>query len=120
MSRARVKLGRRGEDLAADALSKRGYEIVERNWRCRDGEVDIIASRSGTWSFFEVRTRRGKRFGAPEESISRAKEQRMVDVALAYLVGRGEKDPDWRIGFVAIEMDPAGRVLRVDVYDPFA
>jgi putative endonuclease len=119
MSRARVGLGRRGEDLAARELSRQGYEIVDRNWRCQEGEVDIVARRSDGWTFFEVRTRRGRRFGAPEESLSPAKEQRMYDVALAYLVDRGEDDPDWRIGFVAVEMDPSGRVLRVEVYDCF-
>jgi putative endonuclease len=119
MSRSRVKLGQRGEELAARALSGHGYEVVERNWRCREGEVDIVACRAGVWAFFEVRTRRGRRFGAPEESLSPAKEQRMVDVALAYLVEQGEEDPDWRIGFVAVEMDAAGRLVRVDVYDSF-
>jgi putative endonuclease len=119
MSRARVKLGQRGEELAAQVLSQQGYEIVDRNWRCQEGEVDIVARRSGSWAFFEVRTRRGRRFGAPEESLSSAKEQRMADVALAYLIETGEADPDWRIGFVAVEMDMSGHLLRVDVYDCF-
>jgi putative endonuclease len=119
MSRARVRLGQRGEELAARALSERGYKIVERNWRCRDGEIDIIACRSGVWTFFEVRTRRGRRFGTPEESWSVAKEQRMLDIALVYLVESQVKDPDWRIGFVAVEMDTTGRLVRVDVYDSF-
>ena len=119
MSRARVKLGQLGEDLAARAVSEQGYEIVDRNWRCREGEVDIVARRSGAWTFFEVRTRRGRRFGAPEESLSPEKEQRMYDVALEYLMDREEVDPDWRIGFVAVELDRSGRVLRVEVYDCF-
>ena len=119
VSRARVKLGRRGEELAAAELSRRGYEIVDRNWRCREGEVDIVAFRAGSYVFFEVRTRRGRRFGAPEESLSPDKEQRMVDVALAYLVERGGEEPDWRIGFVAVELDVSGRLLRLDVYDSF-
>jgi putative endonuclease len=119
MSGARVGLGRRGEELAAAALSDRGYEIVARNWRRPTGEIDIIARRAGVWTFFEVRTRRGRRFGTPEESFTPAKEERMYELALDYLVDRGEPDPDWRIGFVAVEMDHAGRLLRVDVYDCF-
>lgn len=119
MSRARVKLGARGEELAARALADRGYDIVDRNWRCPEGEIDIVARRSGVWAFFEVRTRRGRRFGAPEESLTPAKEKRMIDVALAYLVQSGDQDPDWRIGFVAVEMDASGRLLRLDVYDCF-
>lgn len=119
MSRAKVRLGRRGEELAAAELVRRGYQIVDRNWRCQDGEVDVVARLEDVWTFFEVRTRRGHGFGRPEESLTPDKEQRMIDVALAYLAEQDGEDPDWQIGFVAVEMDPAGRLLRVDVYDCF-
>lgn len=119
MGKARVKVGRRGEDLAADELARRGYEIVERNWHCRIGEVDIVTRRDGAWTFFEVRTRRGRAFGTPEASITPAKQQRMIAVARLYLA---EHDVnvyavDWRIGVVAVEMDEAGYLLRIDVYE---
>jgi len=117
VSDARVKLGRRGEELAAAELARRGYEIVTRNWRCHRGEVDVVARRGGAWYFFEVRTRRGCAFGAPEESVTPAKKQRMIDVARTYLGERELSDVDWRVGFVAVEMDRAGRLLRVEVYE---
>jgi len=117
MSRRRVRLGRRGEELAAGALAQRGYRIVDRNWHCGVGEVDLVARRDGVWAFFEVRTRRGRRYGTPEESVTPRKRQRMIDVARTYLGQHDQTDVDWRIGFVAVEMDRSGRLLRVEVYD---
>jgi len=98
-------------------LARNGYEIVARNWRCQAGEVDVVACRDEVWAFFEVRARRGREFGTPEESLTPAKQQRMVDVALTYLGEQELNDVDWRVGFVAVEMDRAGRILRTEVYD---
>jgi putative endonuclease len=117
MSDARVRLGRRGEELAVVELGRCGYEIVARNWRCRVGEVDVVALRSEAYHFFEVRTRRGREFGTPEESLTPAKQRRMIDVARTYLGEHDLNDVDWRVGLVAVEMDRAGRLLRVEVYD---
>jgi len=117
VSDARVKLGRRGEELAVAELTRRGYEIMARNWYCQIGEVDIVARRDDVWAFFEVRTRRGREFGTPEESLTPAKQQRMIDVALTYQGEHELNDVDWRVGLVAVEMDRAGRLLRVEVYE---
>jgi putative endonuclease len=119
MNDARVRLGQRGEELAANELARRGYEIVDRNWHCQIGEVDIVAQWNHVWAFFEVRTRRGRAFGTPEESVTQSKQRRMVDVARTYLSEHDVNvyDVDWRIGLVAVEMDEAGYLLRVDVYE---
>lgn len=117
MSRARVRLGRRGEELAVAELTRRGHEIVTRNWRCQVGEVDIVSSSGETWYFFEVRTRRGQEFGTPEESLTPAKQQRMIDVALTYLGEHDLHDVDWRVGLVAVDMDRTGQLERLEVYD---
>ena len=114
-----MKLGRRGEDLAAEELTQCGYEIVARNWHCQIGEVDLVARRTETWTFFEVRTRRGRAFGTPEESVTAGKRRRMVKVAQMYLSTHDVNvhEVDWRIGVVAVEMDEAGHLLRIDVYE---
>ncbi|MDY7077995.1 MAG: YraN family protein [Chloroflexota bacterium] len=119
MSDERVKLGRRGEELAVAALRQEGYETVTRNWHCQIGEVDIVARRGKIWYFFEVRTRRGCDFGTPEESLTPAKRQRMIDVALTYLAEHdlNANHVDWRVGLVAVEMNRTGRLLRLEVYD---
>jgi len=117
MSDTRVRLGRRGEELAVAELVRRGYEIVTRNWRCQAGEVDVVARRGEAWYFYEVRTRRGQEFGTPEESLTPAKQRRMIDVALTYLGEHDLHDVDWRAGLVAVEMNRAGKLLRLEVYD---
>jgi putative endonuclease len=119
MSGRRVNLGRRGEELAADELTQRGYNVVDRNWYCRIGEVDVVARQGDSWTFFEVRTRRGRAFGTPEESVTPGKMERMAQVAQMYLSSHDVNvhEIDWRIGVVAVEMDEAGYLLRIDVYD---
>ena len=117
MSGNRVGLGRRGEDLAVRELVCRGYEIVERNWRCPDGEVDIVARLGRIWAFVEVRTRRGQAFGTPEESLTDAKLARMIAVAEHYLAEYDLADVDWRLDLVAVVIDRSGRLERLDVLE---
>lgn len=117
MTDPRHGLGQRGEQLAAGELTRRGYAIKERNWRCREGEVDIIA-RHGDWLVFvEVRTRRGRELGTPEGSLTPAKRARLIRVAESYLAECEAGDVDWRIDVVAIELTRAGRLMRIDVYE---
>ena len=117
MSDRRVRLGRRGEELAANELVRQGYRVVERNWRCQAGEVDVVAERDGAWFFFEVRTRRGTEFGTPEESVTEEKQERMADVALTYMAEHDLDDVDWRLGLVAIELEAGDRLARLDIYE---
>jgi putative endonuclease len=65
----------------------------------------------------EVRTRRGTRFGTPEESITAAKQARMIDVALTYLAEHEVGDVDWRLDLVAVELDRSGHLVRVEVLE---
>jgi len=109
-------LGRRGEDLAAQHLVARGYQIVVRNWRCEVGELDLVARDGGCLAFVEVRTRRGRALGTPEESVTPAKQARLIELALAYVQAH-DWQGDWRIDVVAVEMDSRGRLLRVDHYE---
>jgi len=109
-------LGRHGEELAARHLEDKGYQIVTRNWRCRAGEIDLVVRDGDALAFVEVRTRRGKAFGSPEESITPAKQARLATLAETYI--QEEAWPgNWRIDVVAVEMDARGRLLRIDHYD---
>ena len=81
----RKALGRLGEDLACRHLEGEGFEIVERNWRTRDGEIDIVARKGDLVAFVEVKARRGDRFGEPEESVTPSKMRRIRRVAAQYL-----------------------------------
>lgn len=113
----RQGLGRRGEELAAEELRRRGYEIVARNWRCPEGEADIVARQGEEWLFVEVRTRRGRGFGLPEESITPRKRARMAAVAARYLAEHELWDISPQLALVAVEMDQKGRLLRVELVE---
>lgn len=114
MTDRRRATGRRGEALAAGHLVELGMRVCETNWRCPIGEVDIVA-RDGDWLVLvEVRTRRGTRFGRPEESIGRVKQDKLVALGQYYAQVTGWPGP-WRIDVVAVELGPddaAGRVTH--------
>ena len=81
----RKKLGKFGENLACKYLKNNGFEIIERNYQCRYGEIDIIAEKENTIYFFEVKSRRIYSFGEPEESITSDKVNKIVLSAKYYL-----------------------------------
>jgi len=117
MTQARRRLGQVGEQMAADHLSGLGYEIVERNYRCPAGEIDLVARQAGRWVFVEVRTRRGSRFGTPEESVTARKRAHIIASAQHYLQDHDALTADWRIDAVAIVLSTGGRVLRINVIE---
>ncbi len=107
----RRELGRVGEERAASFLEQKGYRIVARNVRNWAGEMDLVARDGGTTVFVEVRTRRGRALGTPEESITREKGRRLVRVAQAHLQMHDALEGDWRVDVVAVELD--GGQVRV-------
>ena len=110
----RPGLGRRGELLAKRHLEDTGYEILEANFRTRLGEIDLVAQRDDCLVFVEVRTRRGGSLGTPEESMTAGKREHLIAAAQEYLQSRGAEDSQWRIDFIAVEMDGQGRLRRVE------
>ena len=97
--------GQRGEALAAAYLSDRGYTILHRNWRCPGGELDLIVEKEQTLIFVEVRSRSSRRFGTPEESITPAKQKRLIDLSYTFLQHEQPSHPYWRIDVVAIDLN---------------
>jgi putative endonuclease len=102
--------------MAAQHLEREGYHILARNWRCSTGELDLVARQGDCLVTVEVRTRRGRRFGTPEESVTPAKQARLIELSQAYVDENGWLG-HWRIDVVAIEMDRAGRLLRLEHYE---
>jgi putative endonuclease len=85
LTQARRALGASGEELAAAWYEANGYEVLERNWRCRAGELDLIVRRGRTFVFCEVKTRTTDAFGAPVEAITRDKQVRLRHLAARWL-----------------------------------
>ena len=108
MSQARIALGKTGEDLACAALEARGYEIIERRYRQRAGEIDIIARDGPTLVFVEVKARESHEFGDAAEAVTRFKRRRLTQLALEYMARQHVSDCPCRFDVVAIHFD-AGR-----------
>lgn len=114
MSDARVRLGRFGERLAAAHLESKGYTILDRNFRCPDGEINVIAQKADCLVFVEVRTRRGDAMGSAAESVTPLKCARLAAAAEAFCQEHPEAAPERRIDVVAVDLAPDGRLLRLE------
>ena len=110
MTEKSQRLGERGEDAAAAYLERAGVTVVARNWRCPQGEIDIVGLDGETVVLCEVKTRRTPAKGSPEESITAAKRRRYSRLAEAYLQEAGLTDVSVRfdvIGLLVIGEDRA-------------
>lgn len=81
----RFSLGERGEAAACTFLKKSGYEILEKNYKCKIGEIDVIARRQGRTAFIEIKTRTSAQFGSPQEAVDLKKQEKIFKVAAWYL-----------------------------------
>ena len=106
----RQSLGKFGEKLAADYLSKRGYRILERNFKARYGEIDIICTKDNTLIFVEVKTRIGEKYGKPEESVTPKKLREIVKAAQYYKLTHDHLPEALRIDVIAIQLDDQNTV----------
>jgi putative endonuclease len=111
------RLGRTGEQLAAEHLLRLGYEIVERNYRTRWGELDIVARTGGTLAFCEVKTRRaGGRAGGPFDAVGPGKQARVRKMAGSWLIERRDRPYADVIRFdaIGVTFDAAGRLVSLE------
>jgi len=113
----RRNVGILGEKLARDFLKKRGYRIWETNYRCPEGEIDIVARHKDSLVFVEVRTKKSLEFGSPEESITPAKMEKLKAVAAHYRQAHNDLPPSWRIDVVAVEIDQKDKPLRIELIE---
>lgn len=113
---SRKRLGNAGERLAADRLRQAGYLVRMQNYRCRVGEIDIVAEEAGDIVFVEVKTRRGEAYGIPEEAVTPAKQRKLIAAAQTYLEAHGCADASWRVDVVAIALTREGKLEEVRIY----
>jgi putative endonuclease len=113
MTRKRLSLGKKGEALAIAQLKVLNYKILERNFKCSLGEIDIVARDRSTLVFIEVKTRATKDFGGPAAAVNERKQRQLSKVALAYLKQRKLFDVPARFDVVAIELLQASPRIEV-------
>lgn len=113
MPHERRRFGDWGEEYARRYLECRGYSILESNYRGKYGEIDLVAMEGECLVFVEVKSRRTGTFGRPEESVTEAKQQKLVQAALEYIQEKEIEEGEWRIDVVGIEAGGARPRVRL-------
>ena len=113
----RREAGMLGEKLARDYLQEHGYRILQTNYRCSEGEIDIIAEYQDSLVFVEVRTKQSREFGSPEESITPAKMAKLRKTVARYLQSQGNLPAAWRIDVLAIELGSDNKAKRLELIE---
>ena len=117
--RVKDAVGRFGEDVAVRHLEAAGLEILDRNWRCRDGELDIVARDGETLVFCEVKTRSGVAFGTPEEAVGTAKVARIRRLAARWLADHRPPPAPLRFDVVAVLRTRSAPLAVTHIRDAF-
>jgi putative endonuclease len=106
--------GIRGEDLAVTYLKKKGYKVIERNYRCQWGEIDLIARHKGTLIFVEIKSRSSSDFGLPQDAVDRFKQEKLIQAAKAYMAEHHVKETiPARFDVVAVNLTPSGPEMEL-------
>ncbi|MDZ7296040.1 MAG: YraN family protein [candidate division KSB1 bacterium] len=107
--------GTRGEEVAVSYLRRKGYQILSRNYRCAQGEIDIVAKDGPVLVFVEVKAGRSRSFGPPECWVDRRKQEHMGQAAAMYLEEQGIEDVDCRFDVIAVVWERDGaRVQHIE------
>ncbi|MFC1811192.1 YraN family protein [Thermodesulfobacteriota bacterium] len=113
MATKRQQFGKESESMAVMHLKKNGYKILERNFRTKLGEIDIIAKDKGTLVFVEVKAKRSDRFGNPKEAVTPKKQRKISKVALQYLKATNQNHVKARFDVVAISLTQDNSIIEI-------
>lgn len=117
MTFARLAAGKKGEEEAGKELERRGYRIVARNYRCRLGEIDIVAEKKDKLVFVEVKTKTSASFGLPQEMVTYRKQEKIKRVAQMYLAATRQFHRDIGFCVVAVHLDREGNPIKTEVIE---
>ena len=109
----RMRTGKKGEDIACSYLKSRGYRIVERNYKCPLGEIDIVARDRDAIVFVEVKSRKSEEFGDPQLAVGQEKQKKVSRISLTYLKDKNLYPCNARFDVVAIKMLPDGSTIEL-------
>ena len=118
MAAEHISIGKLGEQIACIYLQKKGYKIIERNFRCKTGEIDIIASRpNNSISFVEVKCRVGKNHGMPYESVTSGKQKRLYSAIQLYILQNKLSESKLNIEVISIILNPDKSIGEIKHFD---
>jgi len=113
---AHLSTGKKGEEIAKEYLEKKGYKIVERNYKTKYAEIDLVAKQKNDLVFVEVRTKIGENFGSPEETIDRKKLRKLWGNATAY-AARAKWQNSYRVDAICIVLKKDYSIERLNHYE---
>ncbi|MDP2909573.1 MAG: YraN family protein [bacterium] len=116
LQQTHLETGRAGEEIAKDYLERKGYKIIEQNYKTKYAEIDLVAKKENEMVFIEVRTKKGEDFGTPEETIDKKKMRKLWGNARAYTAWKKWQGP-YRVDAVCIVLKPSGEVDRLNHYE---
>jgi putative endonuclease len=116
MTAVKQRLGRWGENLAAEYLTGKGYVILSRNYRTPYGEIDLVARKEEMTVFVEVKTRSGKGFGLPEEAVTLEKQQHLLEAIQAYWLTQ-EQEGAWQVDVIAVLRLPGRQPVEIEHFE---
>jgi putative endonuclease len=108
------EVGAKGEKLAAKFLKRKGYKVIQRNYKCKLGEIDIVAEHDGTIVFVEVKTRQTQEFGPPQYAVTAAKRGQISKVALSYIRDKKMVDQSCRFDVIGITFQSESHKPEID------
>ena len=109
-------VGAKGEQIAVKFLKKSGYKILQRNYRCKLGEIDIVCYDHGTIAFVEVKTRHSDTYGPPELSVTEVKKRQIVKIALHYVAEKKIEGRDFRFDVVSVFHTPMKKQPEITLF----
>ncbi|MDY6857045.1 MAG: YraN family protein [Thermodesulfobacteriota bacterium] len=113
MTTKRIALGKKGEEIAVEYLKRQKYKIIERNYMCKFGEVDIIAKDKKTLSFIEVKTRSSLKYVDPSHVVDKRKQHQISKAALYYIIKNNLQNVEARFDVIAIQVSSEGRRIEL-------
>jgi len=119
MNRHRLELGKWGEERGCSYLESNGYKILERNYRCRLGEADIIAKKGDDIIFVEVKTRKNIAYGLPAEAVNFRKQSKYKKIAMWYLQEKGWGERSCRFDVLEIIIQPGKEIIHNHIKNAF-
>lgn len=114
MKNKKLRLGHRGEEAAANYLKRNGYRVINKNYSCRLGEIDIVAVENETLVFIEVRSRSSDKYGLPQESVTIRKQMKLRQLAWHYLKEEGKTGSSCRFDVISVQFDRNGCLKRLE------
>lgn len=109
--------GQRGEEIACKALKKKGYRILDKNFSCRHGELDIVAEDNDVVCFIEVKARSSEDYGLPEEAVTHWKKRKLLNTAFVYIEKKKIKDRDMRFDIISVDLKTRKATILKDAFE---